>query len=446
MVGRKSDSFWIAHLLRRAGFGTTPQELQHYTSLGYDGTIDELLNPDRVNNDKLEADIKTQDFDFTVIDDLKRWWLYRMSFTSRPLEEKLTLFWHGHFATSDRKVNNAYAMYGQNQLFRKMALGNFHELLFNVSKDPAMIIWLDNQQNRKGKPNENYAREVMELFTLGSGNGYTENDIKEAARAFTGWQTQPTGFVFNKNQHDDGEKTVLAVTGNLNGDDVVDILVKRKEASVFIARKLVKFFVTDDPDEGLVHRLSDVYVKSNFSIKQMMQALLTDRVFLSEKAFHAKIKSPAELVVGTIKSLQVNSLQADLPATMARMGQDLFMPPTVKGWDGGRSWISTGTMMERFNFANRITSDKFAEMAKFMTPTEMMQKQGLTSSGQAVDYFLDLLVDDDVPSATRDKLVSYMSSDLKGNKVDTIPDDKTLDAKLRGLVHLIMTLPTYQLA
>ena len=446
MGSARSDNFWVGHLLRRAGFGATPAEMKYYCSLGYDGTLDLLLNPDKVNNDELEQAIKQQDFDFTNIDDLKRWWLYRMAFTARPLEEKMTLFWHGHFATSNRKVNNAYGMYGQNLLFRKYALGNFHELLYNVSKDPAMIVWLDNQQNRKGKPNENYAREIMELFSLGIGN-YSEQDIKQAARAFTGWQTLPTGFFFNKNQHDDGEKTVLGVTGNLNGDDVVDILVRQPAASKFISRKLCKFYVADDPDETLVNRIADVYMKSNYSIKQMMEAIFTDNAFLSDKAFHAKIKSPAELVIGTIKTLQIKKLDADLPATMARMGQDLFMPPNVKGWDGGKAWIATDTMMERFNFANRITTEKFAEMRKYYPkPSDLMQKQGLTSAGQAVDYFAQMLVDGDLPASTRQKLIAYVSSDIKGEPVNEVPDEDTLEAKLRGLVHLIMTLPTYQLA
>jgi uncharacterized protein (DUF1800 family) len=442
----RSEVFWINHLLRRAGFGATPHELSYYCGLGYDGALDELLNPQKVDNGKLEDAIRQQDFDFTTIDDLKRWWLYRMAFTRRPLEEKMTLFWHGHFATSNRKVNNAYAMYGQNQLFRANGLGNFSQLLHSVSKDPAMIVWLDNQQNRKGKPNENYAREIMELFTLGIGN-YSESDIKEAARAFTGWQTLPAGFFFNKNQHDDGEKTVLGVTGNLNGDDVVDILVKQPATGKFIARKMVKFFVADEPDEAMVGRVADVYRRSAGDLKQMMRAIFTDKVFLSEKAFHAKIKSPAELVVGAIKTLQITKLDADLPTTMARMGQDLFMPPNVKGWDGGRAWIATDTMMERFNFANRITSEKFAEMRKYyQKPSDIMLTQGLASAGDAVDYFLRLLVDDDAPPSTREKLVAYVSSDIKGNPVDTIQDEETLAAKLRGLVHLIMTLPTYQLA
>lgn len=445
MVGSKSDTFWINHLLRRAGFGGTPQETQHYSSIGYDATLDELLHPERVDNTELEENIKQQDFDYTNIDDLKRWWLYRMVYTKRPLEEKATLFWHGHFATSNRKVNNAYAMYGQNLLFRKYALGNFHEMLYNVSKDPAMIVWLDNQQNRKGKPNENYAREIMELFTLGIGN-YTEHDIKESARAFTGWQTLPTGFFFNQNQHDYGSKTFLGVTGDLNGDDIVDILVAQKATSRFLAKKLIKYFAMDDPDEGYVNRVADVYINSKYNMRKVMHALFTDDVFLSDRAYHAKIKSPAELVVGSLKTMQVKKLDADLPNVMARMGQDLLMPPNVKGWDGGQAWIATDTMMERFNFANRVTSEKFAQMEKYTSMADLMDKQGLKSAGDVVDYFLSLMVDSDVPAGTRSKLVAYVSSDIKGSPVRQVPDDKTLDCKMRGLVHLIMTLPTYQLA
>lgn len=445
MTATKSDVFWINHLLRRAGFGATPQELKRYTSLGYEATLDELLHPEKVDNSELDSEIKQQDFDYTNIEDLKRWWLYRMAFTKRPLEEKMTLFWHGHFATSNKKVNNAYGMYGQNLLLRKYALGNFHQLLYNVSKDPAMIVWLDNQQNRKGKPNENYAREIMELFTMGIGN-YTEHDIKEAARAFTGWQTLPSGFVFNSRQHDDGAKTFLGVTGNLNGDDVIGILVKQQATSRFLATKLIKFFAMDDPDPAMVDRVADVYTTSHYNMGKVVRAIFTDPIFLSEKSFHAKIKSPAELVVGSIKTLQMKQLDGDLPNQMARMGQDLFMPPNVKGWDGGTAWIATDTMMERFNFANRITSARFASMEKQETPSQIVAKQGLKSAGQLVDYFVDLLVDGDVPASARTKLVAYVSSDISGNPVTTVPDEQTLDAKLRGLVHLIMTLPTYQLA
>ncbi len=445
MAGKKSDSFWVRHLLRRAGFGGTPSEIQHYVLLGYDGALDELLHPQSVDNDALEADIKQQNFDFTQIADLKRWWLYRMCYTRRPLEEKMTLFWHGHFATSEKKVKHAYAMYGQNWIFRKHALGNFHQLLYDVSKDPAMIIWLDNQQNQKGKPNENYAREIMELFTMGIGN-YSEQDIKEAARAFTGWHTQPDGFHFNEAQHDFGNKTFLGQTGNFNGEDVVKILVGQKATSRFLARKLIRFFAFDDPDEEMIDRIASTYLKSKYNIGKTMEVLLSDPLFLSERSYHAKIKSPAELVVGTVKTMQLRKLDGDLPSIMARMGQDLLEPPNVKGWDGGPAWIATDTMMERFNFAARITGAKFEDMESYMSPSELMRKQGLNNAAEMVDYFLQLLVDDDVPTSARSRLVAYVSSDIKGDPVKTIPDERTLDAKLRGLVHLIMTLPTYQLA
>lgn len=440
----KRESIWLAQLLRRAGFGYTPQEFKYYMSLGYDGTLNELLNPKLVDNSILERAIKEQAFDFTNPNDLRRWWLYRMLYTRRPLEEKMTLFLHGHFATSDRKVRNTHAMYVQNMLMRKHALGNFHDLLLGIAKDPAMIIWLDNQQNRKGKPNENFAREVMELFTVGIGN-YSELDIKEAARAFTGWHTKPDGYFFNRGQHDFAQKTVLGVTGNLDGDEVISILVKKPETSRLLARKLITFFAYDNPDRSFVERVAARFREHKFSLASMLRVIFEDRTFQSERAYHAKIKSPAELVVGSIKTLQIENLDNDLPQQMGAMGQDLFHPPSVKGWDGGEAWISSDTMMERFNFAARITTTRFDELIRGTTPTQLIHKFKLTNALQLVDYFVDLLVDGDIPKSARQRLVEYVSSDLDGKKVSMIEDDRTLDAKLRGLVHLIMTLPTYQL-
>jgi uncharacterized protein (DUF1800 family) len=444
MVNTKDSSFWTNHLLRRAGFGTTPDELKHYVQLGYNKALNELLNPKQIDNSQLETNIQKQNFDYTNLDELKRWWIYRMAFTKCPLEEKMTLFWHGHFATSDRKVKNPYAMYGQNQLFRKYAFGRFDDLLMAISKDPAMIIWLDNQQNRQSSPNENYAREIMELFTLGIGN-YTEKDVKEAARAFTGWTTLPDGFFLRSNQHDYGYKTFLGVTGNLNGTDIIKILASQRVTGHFLANKLVKFFVADDPDSGMVNRIAQVYIDSNHSIKAMLHALFSDPVFLSEKAYHAKIKSPAELVIGSVKLLQVKTLDHNLPKIMASMGQDLFAPPNVKGWDGGKAWIATDTMMERFNFASLITSNKFNRLEQYTSASDLMYKQGLRNARQVVNYFAELLVDGDMPQSTYTTLTNYMSSNSTGTKTTKIMDNQTLDAKLRGVVHLIMTLPTYQL-
>jgi uncharacterized protein (DUF1800 family) len=445
MVALSTQPALTAHLLRRAGFAATPKELAYYQSLGWDRALDELLHPERVDNSELERAIEAQNFDFTNVDDLRRWWLFRMSFSKRPLQEKMTLFWHGHFATGARKVNRPYAMYLQNTLFRKLALGNFADLLQAVSKDPAMILWLDNQQNRREKPNENYAREVMELFTMGIGN-YREQDIKEAARAFTGWQVRPDGFFFNQRQHDFGVKTVLGQTGNLNGNDVISILVPQKATAQRLATKLCKFFVSDDPSPQLVDQIARTYLSSRYEIRPVLEALFTHPEFTSEKNFHAKIKSPAELVVGTVKTLQFQQIDPRLPNMMARMGQNLFEPPNVKGWDGGTTWISTDTMMERFNFAATITGAKFDDMQHYATPTQLVYAQKLQNAGDVVDYFVQLLLDGDLPDNTRSRLVQYVSSDSAGKPLAQLPDDSALDTKMRGLVRLIMSLPTYQLA
>ncbi len=440
-----TKNIWISHLLRRAGFGCTPKELHHFSKLGYEAAVDELIYPDTVDNSALDRVIGSQDFDFTQIDDLRRWWLYRMTFTKRPLEEKMTLFWHGHFATGDNKVRNAYNMYLQNLLLRKHALGNFQDLLMGITRDPAMIVYLDNQQNRRGKPNENYAREVMELFTMGIGN-YSERDVKEAARAFTGWHTRQASFFFNTRQHDYGDKNVLGVHGDLDGSDVVRILAARPSTARYLAKKLITFFAYDNPDPQVVEEIASVYVMSKFKIKPMLKAIFKHPTFLSEKAYHAKVKSPVELVVGTLKHLEMQNLDADLPTMMSRMGQNIFNPPSVKGWDGGAAWVSTDSMMERFNFAARATAQKFDELHYYASPSELVYKQNIRNAGQLVDYFLNLLVEGDVPPETRRRLITYVSSDLTGKQVSALADDRTLDAKLRGLVHLIMTSPAYQLA
>lgn len=275
---------------------------------------------------------------------------------------------------------------------------------------------------------------------------YSEQDVKEAARAFTGWQAGPGGFFFNARQHDYGLKTVLGKSGNFNGNDIVAMLVGHPATARRLSSKLARFFVSEDPSPSIVEAGAQAYLQSKFQIKQVVRAILKHPDFLSERAYHAHIKSPAELVVGCLKTFQVQKLDADLPHVMARMGQDLFEPPNVKGWDGGPAWISTDTMMERFNFAARITGQRFDELESNLSASQLVYNQKLSNAGQVVDYFLGLLVDGDVPAPVRARLVAYVSSDLRGNAIKTIPDDTSLDTKLRGLVRLIMTLPAYQLA
>ncbi len=246
----------ISHLLRRAGFGTTPSELDQYVQLGYDGAVDRLINYDQVADNYPAYDASEDSAKGRKgVGELQLWWLNRMLTTPRPLQEKMTLFWHGHFATAVSKVNQIRWLYNQNQLFRSNALGPFQTMLGNVSKDPAMMFWLDSQTNRKGSPNENYGREVMELFTMGIGT-YTEQDVKEGARALTGWTVKRTddSSTFVPGRFDDGVKNYLGHQGNLGLDDVVSILAGSSNTANFLGRKLARFLISDAPDDGTVWR------------------------------------------------------------------------------------------------------------------------------------------------------------------------------------------------
>ena len=431
----------IRHLLRRAGFGFTPEEYFAYRDLDYEEAVERLLNFEGEDNSALEALIESQKFDFTNGDDIKRWWLFRMLFTRRPLEEKLTLFWHGHFATSLKKVRNPYAMYVQNRLFRKLCMGDFGNLLLAVSKDPAMIVWLDNQQNRKGKPNENFAREIMELFTLGIGH-YSEADVKEAARAFTGWQVKNGVFTFNKGAHDAGKKLFLAESGNFDGTQVISILSRHKQTGRFLAAKLLHFFLGANFDRELLKRVAGAY-EVDRQIRPMLKTIFLSKAFLSRENQFSLVKSPCQYVVGTLKHLQISTIDGDLPRLLSAMGQDLFAPPSVKGWDGGTAWLSSDTMMARFNFANRIIGEKIDALKKQGSLKDLLAEKGVDDPRTCVAYFLQLLVEGDVPPPVVKRLEDYLGKEpfLKGAEAKTI-----LDERLRGLLHLIMTLPSYQLA
>ncbi len=442
MILKVNKASTIRHLLSRAGFGFTPEQYQLYLDMDYEQVVDSLLDFS-ADNSALDEMLTQQSFDFANPDDIKRWWLFRMLFTRHPLQEKLTLFWHGHFATSVKKVRNPYAMYLQNRVMRQYGLGRFDDLLLAVARDPAMILWLDNEQNRKGKPNENFAREVMELFTLGIGH-YTESDVKEAARAFTGWHTKQGRFYFDKGTHDNGAKSVLGESGNLDGVDIVRILARRKETAERLALKLIRFFCVDNPDGGYVDKVARAY-EPDHQIKPMLKTIFMSEQFQSKRCFHALIKSPCDYVVGTLKYLQVSQVDGNTCNYLAAMGQDLFAPPSVKGWDGGAAWLASDTMMARFNFAAKVIGQKMDQLPQGKAALALCQKQGIDNAASMVDYFCTLLLDGDIPSSARAKLVDYVSTDLKGNRLDSLPDTRLLDAKIRGLLHLIMTLPTYQL-
>jgi uncharacterized protein (DUF1800 family) len=364
------------HLLNRTGFGAPPREIAEYAALSRTEAVERLLAgvsrsaqtqpPEWVR----EAIVPPREFRQASPEqrkvfqaeeirrgfDLRTWWLEEMLHTRSPLTERLTLFWHNHFVSSQQKVRYSKLMYEQNLLLRRYASGNFGQLLHAVGKDPAMVIYLDSASNRKGRPNENFAREVMELFTLGEGH-YTETDVREAARAFTGWSIDPDsgGFRWRPALHDDGMKTVLGRTGNLDGDGVLDILLTRRETAEFIVTKLWREFVSPEPDPAEVRRIAQQFQLSNYEVKVALRELLLAPAFWAPETRGALIKSPVDLVVGTMRTLdfQVGD-PLPLALVVAQLGQNLFSPPNVRGWPGGEAWINSSTLLARKGFAERI--------------------------------------------------------------------------------------------
>jgi uncharacterized protein (DUF1800 family) len=347
-----------AHLLRRAGFGGTITEIEAAQKAGLEATLDQLFNAESAaayNEEMATAGRLVSGGSDSK--SLAAWWLLRMVQTPCPLVEKMTLFWHGHFATGADKVNDARAMLRQNMLLREHALGNFEPLIQEISRDVATLIYLDSEDNRKTRPNENYARELMELFCLGPGN-YTEQDIKEISRCFTGWEVRNGKFRFNSHQHDDREKSVLGQKGNFDGTDAVKIVVQQDAAARFIARKLIRFFVADQEtiSRELVEPLATELRRSEFDIRRTVRTILASEYFYSPAAIGKKIKSPVELAIGFLRFFGASVNMPALAEQLSRLGQLPLYPPNVKGWDGGKSWINASTVLARANLIAKIAN------------------------------------------------------------------------------------------
>ena len=493
------DRKWIGHLYRRAAFGTTLDEMRAAEQRGPRATIDLLMQGEPGCDEYLPAMLTAGESIAGRGEpaDLRGWWLYCMLHSGHPLREKLTLFWHNHFATSIAKVNNATEMFNQNKLLRKHALGNFGPFLLAISKDAAMLHWLDSNSNIKGKPNENYAREVMELFSLGVGN-YTEKDIREAARAFTGWHTnsEGTGYEFNALLHDDGVKTILGETGNWNGDDVVRILLKQPAAARFLVRKLYRFYIseTQEPSDAFLEPLAESFRKSDYDIAALVRTMLSSRHFFSDYAFRQRIKSPVEFVLGAVRAVYRNYgsgdkrhrplTHQDLVRQIDSMGQLLFAPPNVKGWRGAKAWLNTSTVLSRDNFAQALAmgtlwgtgvngdvafatnedvaieadvaepepppgaskappakpTDRPEEAAPHpaFDPARVIHEEKVTKPKDIVRLLLDVHLPGGVRPSSEAKLVSFVAAgDPKG---------AALDRRVRETVHAIMVMPEYQLA
>lgn len=434
----------IAHLYRRVGFGASPAEMTAAMERGLDATLEMVLDPERVEDD---VDLKLAQvnppLDLSKERDLQVWWLFRMLHTRRPLLEKMTLFWHNHFATGNHKVNDAGLMLQQNNLFRAHALGNFRLMVLNVSRDPAMLIWLDGNLNRKGNPNTNFARELMELFTTGIGH-YTERDVVEVARCFTGWQflrdraTGATTFFRNDSEHDNGIKTVLGRSGNLDGTDVIDLLIPHPATARRLATKLFKLFIHDNPTPAQIEPLAKIYLASGYEIRPLVRAILTSPDFFTDAAYLAQVKSPVEYVIGALKQLSPSATNLSaLPDELRRMGQELFNPPTVFGWNGGLEWINSTTMLARMNFAGALAESRGSAG---VNPALILAQNRLTSPEQMVDYFSRTLGPVPYSAEVRADLAGYIRQTTGNSTADS------LDTRVRGLIHLMLGTAEYQLA
>ena len=353
------------HLHRRASFGATWSELKRDAAVGPDKSVSRLLHG------KSRVDGQRDDFEemSRIIGDaaagsddenrLKAWWLFRMLFTPDPLREKLTLLWHNHFATSNLKVQDLLLMKRQNDLFREKATTRFDNLLLEILHDPAMLYWLDANSNRKGHPNENLARELMELFTLGVGN-YTEDDVKEAARTLTGWTVKRIDIQFREDRHDDGQKTILGKTAHFDAKSFTQLLLDHEATSRRLAWRLCDLFMGENVvDSAALDELAEGLRERDLDIGWAVETILRSQLFFADKNIASRVSSPVEFVVGTVRSLE---LLEQPPSTLilaewcSRLGQDLFRPPNVGGWTGGRSWLTSRTIIGRSNFASALVS------------------------------------------------------------------------------------------
>ena len=446
-----------AHLYRRAGFGATSEELARAVDEGREATVDRLVHFERVSTAALDARLASFGFDLTTFYDsadtraydqfinLSRWWVLRMVYSPRPLEEKLTLFWHNHFATSYFKIDSPPLLYGQNQLFRRLGAGRFPDLVLGVAKDPAMLFYLDNNTNVKESIQENWGRELLELFTMGV-NHYTQSDVRAAAAAFTGWTTQfepPYGFLLDPSVHDDGPKTFLGQTANLDGGDIVAIVSRRPETAEFVTTKLARFLLGGNPRRALARRLQDLFLATDGDLRAVVRAILLSDDFDESADKSDQIKSPVEYFVGALRALRVTTDGSPALDFGPLTGQTLFLPPNVAGWPawtyGTTRWINTGAYAGRLLFA-----DLLAAARPGASPTFWDHRSFFPTSVASADALIDFLSDRLgmlAPSATLRRALSDYLARMGPFQWNT---DDIADRWGRGAVRLLLSSPEYQ--
>ncbi len=446
----------IGHLLRRAGFGTTPDDLSTYRSLGFSGAVDRFLNYQQVSEDDTENRLKALNLNLGKPIDQQRWWLLRMAWTQRPLLEKMTLFWHGVLVSSYHKVGGPRAfsrMMVQNQFLREHAFDTYDNILLGITADPAMLFYLDLTKSTKRAPNENYARELMELFTLGLGH-YTQQDVYEGAAALTGWHIRGMSSRYLPNDHNNLTKTFLGQTGNFDYRDVVRILANHPATPWFICRKLFTFFVYENPTTADLQPLVDAYVQSGHKMGEVMRTLLLSPQFSSTKAYRSRIKSPVEYTIGAYRALNFRGNGNGLPQFPLLMGQTVFDPPNVAGWPGDKVsalWLNSGTWMTRLNYLDVLLARGVFTNKEQPSPLDLQRivdANNIDSPEHFVDYFSSFLLDGVVDQDRRAQLIDYFTGQGTGGGVAhiTLKNGKNYPlGRVRGTLYLLLASPEYQL-
>ena len=465
-----SDFSQISHLLRRAGFGPWPADFAEYLSAGVSGAIDRLLNYSSISNSELDTLIAGLHLDFTQAQDIIRWFTLRMIYSTHPLEEKMTMFWHGVLVSALDKGGKRMPAFlaQQNQTLRQNCLGRFDDLLHAISVDPAMLLYLDGESSSGSLPNENYSRECMELFTLGITNpqgvpNYTQNDVHQGALALTGWRIVGSQGVFAPHRHYNGTITYLGHTGELGLDDVVSILCAHPSTPYHIAWRMWSFFAyATTPTDTVLQPLVDSYHSSNHSIRAMVEAMLRSPAFVSDKAYRQRIKSPVEFLAGSLRGLGIATTlgTSALAGLYNELGQVPFDPPNVSGWDGDKtsqSWLSTQSWMTRVNLINTlvVAATGSAATGRQTVPSTTsisgspvqttIKQQNIASAEELADYYVGALLDNNLGNDRRAVLYDAANQSGQGPTF-TLSGGKDISvASVRQMLYLLMTMPEYQL-
>ncbi|MFV1968510.1 MAG: DUF1800 family protein [Pirellulaceae bacterium] len=425
-----------AHLFRRAGFAANIDQLDQAVEQEPADVVKRLvIGP----SESKEAERESAEFAQAILasgdpKQLSAWWVYTLFRTEYPLQEKMTLFWHGHFATSAEKVQDANAMYSQNQMLRRFALGDFSAMAHEISRDPAMLIYLDSVTNRKAHPNENFARELMELFCLGEGH-YSERDVQELARCFTGWEIRHGRFRFNRYQHDSGDKSIFGKTDRFPDGSAIDLVLQRPAAPRFIAGKLVRYLVFDEPvaSRALIDPLAQQLREQAWDIGAVVDRILASNLFFSDHAVGRKVRSPVDLTIGLLRSLGGSTNAQRLAGELVFLGQGLFYPPNVKGWDGGRAWINASMLLGRANVVGRLLRDKTTRYGRGDLES-YFRNMGIRSAADVVHALCELMLAVPLPKDARERLTA-LAEHGGGNP----------SQRIAKTIHALATLPEFQL-